>query len=760
MFLAWATVFLLWGMNVWRAAGSVAFLFAAATVAVYTFFAALDLSREEGLITGAGGAILLILVVAVPAAFDPTSFDVFNITKYTLVVSGALALLALMTIRSLITEQAPRWRNGLHWPVLALLAWTGVTTLTSINVKASALGFYKSYDGLFTAIAVTVVFFAVVEFIPFDAVKRTLSIFFFGGGGLTALYGAMQLHDRLIRDQTWDWIPWGEAGFKNAAIWSSFGNPNHLAGFICILIPLGISLFLTFKDWRARALSAVIVVTCFLELLHTGTRGAWLGCLLSLVVVAALHLPEFKARPKLSLSLLGGSLAVLIAASVVLASAGILGRSVTGLLDFGPGTSVGQRIELWKSAVDMGVDKPIVGYGPDTYRVMFPSYQSATFVDHFGPNQVANGPHNIFMNYLAGQGVIGLAAFLVVITYAGFRGIGAWRRFRSLERRASVGDEARGNRFLTTGVIGSLVAYVGQASFNVQQVGLTFTFWVLLGILCVIALAAGVPATLNPRRLVSVDAEAGPPRDPRPPRRWTIPTPAKAALATVVALATTGVAWVASAPYRADRTFYDSQGDRGRAQIKDFSRGLRREHLRLSFEKTEEAIAINTWEALYMEWWAGSTYERAVGLLGPDGEAEDEERVLRDLNRSRTMYERALELQPRNHFILHDYATVLMAIDEIDPADGEPERTALQTLKRAYEANPWVQDVIAKLVLVAYNRGEVDYARDTLENGLSRIDTAHTLLEVGIQLYRQTGEPERAAALEERLEDLRERFDR
>ncbi len=121
--------------------------------------------------------------------------------------------------------------------------------------------------------------------------------------------------------------------------------------------------------------------------------------------------------------------------------------------------------------------------------------------------------HDIFMNVLADQGFIGLLLFLALLAYVSLRSIGAWRRLRTLERGETEADEVREeaqrHRITVAMVTASMVAYIVQAVFNVQQVGLSFSFWLLIGCSTVMALAVGVPDTLRPKSLVAATPDLG-----------------------------------------------------------------------------------------------------------------------------------------------------------------------------------------------------------------------------------------------------------
>ena len=151
------------------------------------------------------------------------------------------------------------------------------------------------------------------------------------------------------------------------------------------------------------------------------------------------------------------------------------------------------------------VSATFFGFGPDTFRTPFGSYQTAKFVRLFGPDQIANGPHNTFMNYLATEGFPGLLLFVGLLVMAGLRAIGTWRRLRHKELEGTLNDQQRGreSRLFLAGTVAALLAYLIQASFNVQQIGLSFCFWSLLGLLVVLSLDAGVPVTVRPGALVA-----------------------------------------------------------------------------------------------------------------------------------------------------------------------------------------------------------------------------------------------------------------
>ncbi len=743
---AWALVLVLWGVNALRAGGSVVFLLAGAAALVYLTHLVRSLARTESTWHALPKAVSLVLLVAVPVAFDPTTSDVFNLTKFTLVVAGAAVIGGLLAIDYIRHGRPLLWRNGLHWPVLALLGWTAITTVLSTNVRMSVLGFYKSYDGLLTHLALALLFFALVHILTINHVKNVLSVIYFGGGGLVILYGVLQFHDRTFGGSSWDWVNWGAGTFRDTAIWSALGNPNHLAGFLAVLLPIGLALLLVHRDWRVRLLTAGLSIWLVLEVIQTTTRGAWLAVLISVPVLLALMWPELKARSAALLPIVGLVAAGVLVSGIVLGASRNIPQILGSIFDFSPLSTASQRLELWESAANMAGDRPLFGFGPDTYRIAFQEYQTETYVRTFGLAEIANGPHNVFMNYLSTEGVPGLLLFLALLTFAALRAVGGWRRLRLLETTAvaSRRGDARDARLLLAGASAGVVGYLVQATFNVQQIGLSFLFFVLLAIVCVVALDTGVPVSLRPSEILAGARTA--PLD-KPPTKKTrsankkggsrsadgLPV-ARARLEveasdplgaignrlgrrgaiTGTVLAVAALLWPLTGPYRADHDYLAARRHVSAAEAKGVPESERLESLNQGLVELRAAMAANPWEAIY-----ATEAARVAALIG---ELEEHSLVvgtadplLEGLEEARELYQRALSTEPQNARILTSYAQVLVKITELEPDDVASREDAIHALRSAIDANPWFPTPVAMLASLLAGQGELDEARAIIE---------------------------------------------
>lgn len=615
-------------------------------------------------------------IVAVPALFDIGTFDVFGTTK--LAVAGlALAVGTVGLLLRTARRGVPAFSAPITIPAVAIVVWTFLSAIASWSWPVAAQGFYKSYDGALLALVLGLFVISVQALFDRRDVLPVLAALVLAGGGLVAAYSALQLHDRWFGGQ-WDWLDWGEATFREASVWGPFGNPNHLAGFLAVILPIGLVLAIHLRARGARVALGAVGVIAVAALVRTGTRGAWLAVAAGVgvaVLLLAVDLPSAVRRPVR----IGG----VVAAVVVVLGLAVIGSSgdVSELIQFGPKSTASQRIELWKSALDMAGDRPLLGVGPDGYRAWFPEYQSEGFVAAFGPAQIANGPHNFVLNQLATTGWVGALLLMALLAGAARSLRRGWTTARARETidRAS-GLEAR---LAVTALTGGIVAYIVQASFNVQQVGLSVPFWVLLGLAAVVARPE--PST-----------QIGPFRRPVGP-----------VVVGVGALAAVVLAVFTIRPWFADRAFLDARKaaagvDAGRANPA------------VAAEAFRTAVERNGWEAEYGEvegqFHLGLARER-------DREGQPTPASRRDLEAARSAFEASLARNERDAGVHEQLSEVLSRLAVIERSPSL--RSAAEShLARAIELNPRHERYYLQLAALLAATGRSEEAVERIERGL------------------------------------------
>ena len=211
----------------------------------------------------------------------------------------------------------------------------------------------------------------------------------------------------------------------------TFGQPNPFGGFMGIALPLAsmcaaVLSYQILHDLRAGhrlvgsrvillAASASAAGVIAAALVASWSRGAWLGFAVSLVVMLV-------ALPRSALK--GISLALALAALLfALWTAGLLPHSVvsrittaaTDLFSFSDvrganftptNYAVIERLAHWQAAVSMAQDHPLFGVGLGNYASAYADYHLINWEAPLGH------AHNLYLNFLAETGAVGLAAYL------------------------------------------------------------------------------------------------------------------------------------------------------------------------------------------------------------------------------------------------------------------------------------------------------------------------------------------------------------
>lgn len=176
-------------------------------------------------------------------------------------------------------------------------------------------------------------------------------------------------------------------------VFSTWENPNILAGYLDIIICLAFGLFMKCRDRERRILLGAFMIAAAACLAMTYARGA---CLVIAVILAGYGVLRDRR--------------VLVACILVVAILFVLDpmlyeriTSVFTKVD----TSTEMRLAFWESTVAMIQDHPFLGIGWGAYWMVYPEY------DFYlqGANVLIVHAHNIYLNYMAEIGIPGAVAF-------------------------------------------------------------------------------------------------------------------------------------------------------------------------------------------------------------------------------------------------------------------------------------------------------------------------------------------------------------
>lgn len=134
----------------------------------------------------------------------------------------------------------------------------------------------------------------------------------------------------------------------------------------------------------------------------------------------------------------------------------------------GAGTETPPRSQLWQAAVKAWASHPLLGLGPDQFRLHYHEY-----FEDMKPDERFR-THNIFLESLATTGVVGFAAMVYLLAAA------VWVQYRLVRSR----EMEMSARLISLGVTVATVAFISHNLLDcfLWQTGVAYMFFTVLGL--------------------------------------------------------------------------------------------------------------------------------------------------------------------------------------------------------------------------------------------------------------------------------------
>ncbi|MBQ8552449.1 MAG: O-antigen ligase family protein [Clostridia bacterium] len=280
---------------------------------------------------------------------------------------------------------------------------------------------------------------------------------------LVSLYGLYQNFFGTV-EQTWqDSDMFSEI---EGRVVSTFENPNVLAEYLIMVIPLILAMFIITKAPRARLILAAAGLAAGGCLIYTWSRGAWLGFLIGILIFMLMY-----SRHTLT-ALLFCALGVPFLPFVLPESITQRFLSIGNLGD----SSTSYRVNIWRGVIDMIGDywQSGIGIGNDSFSLVYPLYALSGI-------ETAPHAHNLYLQIIVELGAIGLVVFLAVL-------------FIYTQSSLSLHvNESRRDKLLSTAIFCGMLAVLaqGMTDYIWYNYRVFLMFWLMLG------LGAAIRKTLN-----------------------------------------------------------------------------------------------------------------------------------------------------------------------------------------------------------------------------------------------------------------------
>jgi len=335
-------------------------------------------------------------------------------------------------------------------PVLIYFCVVLVSALFGVNLRRSLVSMAELWH--------IALFLIVVNMVPTPNLARRLIFLMVGVGALNGLYGILQHVGGGL-----DLFAYGRPPriLEVAGSVRASGVFDHFMTFSGQMLMMGalVSGLILFwaEGWIRRALEGAFILLCG-GVVSSMTRNAWLGLVAGLVVVGGL-----KSRATLvrTVIFVAATVSVLVVLSPGLRSRGASMDNVTS------DQSNIERLNVWRTTIDMILDRPLLGVGKGNYTKVMDQYRG-----RYGAGSHSHA-HNTLLQVTAETGLLGLGAYLF-IWFVFFRGM-----LLTLKRKA--GSLTRG---LAAGVIGALVGFhvAGLFEYNLGDSEVNAMMWFIVGL--------------------------------------------------------------------------------------------------------------------------------------------------------------------------------------------------------------------------------------------------------------------------------------
>jgi len=378
-----------------------------------------------------------------PLAYSWNAYDAWVLPKLLVGRLVVIALVGILVLRAVRQPALVLKRSPLDLPWIAFLVSASLSTAVATSVNVAVFGTYARYDGLLTLLTYAALFWLAIQTLdgPEDA-RALLRIL------LAAAYGVAVV--AILMD-----INSGAALGIAAHASGTLGHWNVLGAFLALAWPLALWEVAAAKSGYARALAINAAAVIGLGLVLTFSRSAWLGALVGTAAFLA-GIREWSAR-RLVLAVAVPVLASgLLVAGLAAAGGSQLEQAVSNRAQtmLHPG-EWGPRLLIWHESLKVIASRPILGYGPDNFGLVFPRYNTLYY------SELIDKAHAETLQVAATQGLVGLAAYAWLLAAMA----GAFWRGRRLPGAYAV--------------LGACLAYEATLQVNFTALGAALPFWIV-----------------------------------------------------------------------------------------------------------------------------------------------------------------------------------------------------------------------------------------------------------------------------------------
>ena len=360
-----------------------------------------------------------LLFFLVPLLLTPYNYELFEFNKMMLTYSLTVVITSAWIIKMIMYKKLIFKRTPFDFPLILFLMSQIVSSYFSIDPHVSLFGYYSRFNGgLFSIISYSLLFYAFAANFPTEKIIKLFKFIFFSAV-LVSVYGVLE---RMGIDKNL-WVQ----DVQNR-VFSTLGQPNWLAAYLAILIPLSFQVNHKFK------LHNLIMISLFFSaLLFTKSRSGFLGLSFGLFSFWILNFYIHKAKILKSFLIFVVCYLLLVfisgspfrelnrftlpglTKSQQNQTANEIKPAALSVIDTGITESGQIRNIVWRGALEIFKKYPFIGTGVETFAFSYFKFRPPQHNMTSEWDYLYNKAHNEYLNFAATTGIFGLGSYLLII---------------------------------------------------------------------------------------------------------------------------------------------------------------------------------------------------------------------------------------------------------------------------------------------------------------------------------------------------------
>ena len=314
-------------------------------------------------------------------------------------------------------------KNMLLLPLSLFFLSQLISTFFSVDPHTSVFGYYSRLNGgLLSLISYSLLFIILPQYLTPKFRDKVINVSLISGL-LVSSFGIME-HFGIDKNL---WVQ-----DVQSRVFSTLGQPNWLAAYLCILLPLALHQLLNSKSKLLFTAYYLLVTNYYLCLLFTKSKSGIVAAIISIGIYFGIYIlkhifkknNQAETMPPLIKGGMGG-FSILITFAILSVSINNPIKDYLFPQKISPETSQNSTLNItpsedirkivWQGSLDLWKRFPLFGTGPETFAYSYywtrPASHNLTSEWDF----LYNKAHNEYLNYLATTGTFGFLTYIFFI---------------------------------------------------------------------------------------------------------------------------------------------------------------------------------------------------------------------------------------------------------------------------------------------------------------------------------------------------------